>query len=750
MVKGRRFGPRRRERTHEEGVPDRDAVVRALSDAGAPMELNAIGAVFGLSEPMKLRALSRRLFAMQRDGQVMRKRGQGYALAGRVDLVRGTVHGRAKGRAVLVPDDGGERIPLAPRQMLGLMHGDRALVRPVFRGRDAQAEGVVVEVLERGHRELVGRFWRESGTAFVRPDDSRFHQDIQVPAHARAGARSGQMVVVTLVEPPSAHSPPTGKVREVLGEHDAPGIEVDIAIRRHALPDRWPDEVLAEAGRFGSEVREVDRASRWDLRELPLVTIDGEDARDFDDAVYCAPTPKGWRLIVAIADVAHYVRAGAALDDEARHRGTSVYFPGRVLPMLPEALSNGLCSLRPEEERLCIACEMYIDREGRIVRSRFREALMRSQARLVYEEVADLLDARGDAAAARLGVAPEHLRHLHALFRVLHDARRRRGALDLDTPETRIVQDEIGDVVAIEARRRTDAHRLIEECMVAANVAAARFLSRHQRRFLYRAHEGPTTDKAEELRAFLAPLGLRLGGGEVPRPRDYARLVEESRARADAELVYTVLLRSLAQAVYTPNNSGHFGLALPAYAHFTSPIRRYPDLVVHRAIKEVLSGVSGAGPGSRPGDMIALGQHTSMTERRADEATREVEFRLKCRYMQKRVGEAFHGRVSGVVGFGLFVTLEDLGVDGLVHISALGADYFHHDPVRHEVRGERSDRVFRLGDRLEVVVSRVDPDEGKIVLELLHPVAGPGRGRGSGLAGRRGRGWGRGRGQARR
>ena len=723
-------------------IPDRDALIRALSDAGAPMEFDAIATGFGLSEPAELRALSRRLSAMERDGQVMRNRKQGYALVDRLDLVRGTVYGHTDGHGFLAPDGSGERIYLAPRQMRSIMHGDRALVRPFTRARDARVEGVVVEVLERCRREVVGRFWRESGVAFVRPDDSRLHQDLLVPAGAQGGARSGQMVVAAVVEPPTEHSPPIGRVSEVLGEHMGPGIEIDIAIRRHALPEQWSDEVQAEAAVFGAKVEEGDKASRWDLRALPLVTIDGEDARDFDDAVYCAPTAKGWRLIVAIADVAHYVREDTALDVEARRRGTSVYFPGRVLPMLPEALSNGLCSLRPEEDRLCVACEMFIDRDGRILRSRFREALMRSHARLVYEEAADFLRSPRAQASDRFGVPPESLRHLHALFDALHRARQRRGALDFDTAETRILLGDTGDILAIEPYRRTDAHRLIEECMIAANVATARFLSRHQRLFLYRVHDGPTKEKAQELRAFLAPLDLRLGGGEEPQPQDYARLIEQSRLRPDAALIHIVLLRSLAQAVYTPTNAGHFGLALAAYSHFTSPIRRYPDLVAHRAIKEVLRGGARASPRFSAGEMGALGGHTSMVERRADEATRQVEFRLKCRFMLGRIGEVHHGRVSGVTGFGLFVSLEDLSVDGLVHVSSLGADYFHHDPVRHEMRGEGSDRVFRLGDRMEVVVSRVDPGEGKIDLEPLHPVAGPGRGRGrgSGPLRRRGRG----------
>ena len=526
---------------------------------------------------------------------------------------------------------------------------------------------------------------------------------------------------------------------EAPGGPRAPGGDVDAAIRTRVLPAEWPPGVYEEAARLGPEVAEEDKAERWDLRDLPFVTIDGEDARDFDDAVYCTPTPKGWRLIVAIADVAHYVRPGSPLDREARRRGTSVYFPGRVLPMLPEPLSNGLCSLMPGKDRLCLACEMLVDRDGRIVRSRFRNAVLCSRARLVYEEVAAGLARADSGAGTRIGRSAPVLRHLHALFRDLHRARRRRGALDIDALETRIVLDDEGEVKTIEPRVRNDAHRLIEECMIAANVAAARFLSRHRRRFLYRVHERPADDKVQELRAFLAPLGLRLGG-EGPQPRHYASLIEQSRSRPDAALVHGVLLRSLAQAVYAPVNAGHFGLALAAYAHFTSPIRRYPDLVAHRAIKQVLGNIPNQPQARCPREMSALGEHASMTERRADEAVREVERRLKCRFMRGRIGETRGGCVSGVTGFGIFVTLDELYVDGLVHVSTLGADYFHHDPVHHALRGERSGRVFRLGDRVEVVVARVDVDARKIDLELCHPVKAGGRRRGG--AGRRGRrGW---------
>ena len=721
----------RRKMRHVVGVPDREALMDVLANAGGPMALASLAAAFGLSDPLAIRALSRRLFAMQRDGQVSRNREQGYIPVRAAELRRGTVRGHPDGYGFLLPDGGGERIYLSPRQMRLLMHGDRAAVGTSTIGREGRAEGTLVEVLERRGGDVVGRFWRESGTAFVRPEDRRIHQDLQIPAGAAAGARPGQVVVATLVEPPGEHSPPVARVSEVLGERTAPGMDVDIAIRAHALPAEWPREVLEEAARLGTEVADGDKSDRWDLRTWPLVTIDGEDARDFDDAVCCTPTPSGWRLIVAVADVAHYVRPRSPLDREARRRGTSVYFPGRVLPMLPEALSNGLCSLRPGEDRLCLACEMLIDRDGRIVRSRFRNALMRSRARLVYEEVAAFLGSGGSAAEACLGIPAVHLRHLHALFLALHRARRQRGALDIDMPETRIVLDDGGEAVAVAVRTRNDAHRLIEECMIAANVAAARFLSRHRRRFLYRVHERPAEDKTQELRAFLAPLGLRLSGGEQPLPKHYASLIEEVRSRPDAALVHGVLLRSLAQAVYAPGNAGHFGLALGAYVHFTSPIRRYPDLMAHRAIKQVLGSFPNDPEATRPGEMAGSGEHASMTERRADEAVREVERRLKCRFMQDRIGEIRGGYVSGVAGFGLFVTLDDLHVDGLVHVSALGADYFHHDPVHHELRGERSGRVFKLGVRVEVVIVRVDVDGQKIELDLLHPVGGGRRERGA-------------------
>ena len=701
------------------------------------MDIDAIAGEFALSGVAELRALHRRLQAMQRDGQLVLNRSGGFGLTAKMDLVRGSVQGHRDGYGFLVPDDGGDHIYLPPRQMRTLMHGDRAVVRPASLDRFGRIAGAVVEVLERNTEQVVGRFWRESGVASVRPDNSRLHHDVLIPAGGDAGAKHGQMVVAEIVEPPTKHSQPIGRVVEVLGEHMAPGMEVDVAIRAYGLPSEWPAPVLAEAQAFGSELSPDAVADRWDLRETPLVTIDGDDARDFDDALYCESTEHGWRLLVAIADVAHYVRPGSGLDEQALRRGTSVYFPGRVLPMLPETLSNGLCSLNPGEDRLCVVCEMRIDGEGRITRSRFREAVMRSHARLTYDRVAEAIVGRECEARRRLGPLLAHLETLYRLYRVLKRVRDRRGALELDSTETRIVFGANGRVEAIEPRDRNDAHRIIEECMIAANISAARFLSRHRLPALYRVHDGPTADKLADLRAFLAAIGLRLPGGENPKPRHYASLIERSASRPDVRLIQTVLLRSLAQAVYAPDNRGHFGLALAAYAHFTSPIRRYPDLLVHRAIKHVLASERERFPYAMSA-MAGLGEQTSSAERRADEATRDVEHRLKCEFMQERLGEEFDGVVNGVAPFGLFVTLEAVFVDGLVHVSALGADYFHHDPVHHQLVGERTGRAYKLADRLRVRVARVDVDEHKLDLEPTDVARGAPRSRRRGSGYRRG------------
>ncbi len=722
------FGDREA-RKYERPIASREYLLMLLSERGAPMALEDIARALGIREAEQLEALRRRLGAMERDGQVIRNRRGGYGPLQKMDLVRGRVVGHRDGFGFLVPDSGGPDLYLPPRQMRMLLHGDRAVVRVTGVDARGRKEAALVEVLERNTSQVVGRFFRERGVGFVEPHNRRIHQDVVIPAEASGGAGDGQVVVAEVTEQPSKRAQPIGRIVEILGERMAPGMEIDVAVRAYELPAQWPQAARAEAARFHPTVRRSQTRGREDLRELPLVTIDGADARDFDDAVYCERARGAWKLLVAIADVSSYVAPGKVLDQEALRRGNSVYFPGRVIPMLPEELSNGLCSLNPEVDRLCLVCEMRITREGKVTRSRFYEAVMRSHARLTYDEVAAIVVERRAKARRACSELVPHLDELHALYRALKKARRHRGSIDFETTETRIVFGEGAKIDRIEPVQRNDAHRIIEECMVAANVAAARFLQKHKMPALYRVHEGPSADKLEDLRTFLGELGLRLGGGKRPEPRHYAALLERVVNRPEAHLIQTVLLRSLAQAVYSPDNIGHFGLSLPSYAHFTSPIRRYPDLLVHRAIRHVLQG--GAGESFRYGhdDMVPLGEHCSMTERRADDATRDAVDWLKCEFMLDKVGEVFSGIVSAVTSFGLFVELDDVYVQGLVHVSALGEDYFHFDPARHRLEGERSRTMFRLADPVTVRVVRVDLDERKIDFELVEGRVRGSRGR---------------------
>jgi ribonuclease R len=518
-----------------------------------------------------------------------------------------------------------------------------------------------------------------------------------------------------------------GRITEVLGDHMAPGMEVQIAIYSYDIPTEWPAAVDDEIAQFAVDVPESAKRGRVDLRKLPLVTIDGIDARDFDDAVYCEPRGNNWRLYVAIADVSWYVQPDSALDREAQHRGTSVYFPDRVIPMLPEALSNGLCSLNPEVDRLCLVCDMTINPQGQIIRSRFCEAVMHSHARLTYDAVGAMLEKRDRRIRREYQHLVPHLDNLYKLYKVLKTAREQRGAIDFDTQETVIEYDTAGKIERIVPSERNDAHRLIEECMISANIAAARFLRRQRIPALYRVHYGPSDEKLERLRGFLSQLGLTLGGGDQPSAKDCANLLEKAKTRADFHLIQTVLLRSLSQAVYSPDQSGHFGLALAAYAHFTSPIRRYPDLLVHRAIRHVLQGGNAENFSYSQNDMIGLGEHTSMTERRADEATRDAAEWLKCEYMLNKVGETFDGIVSGVTAFGLFIELEKVFVEGLLHVTSLPNDYYHFDPVGHSMQGKRTGKTYRLGDPVRIVVARVDLDERKIDFELAQKKSTSGR-----------------------
>ena len=729
-------------REHVANLPERSALIEFLAHAGAPVPFAGIAAAHDLRTPAAEEALQRRLGAMERDGQVIRNRRGEFGLVERMDLVTGRVIGHRDGFGFVRPDNGSADLFFSPRQMRSLMHGDRVVARVVRVGRDARREGALVEVIERGVSRVVGRLWRESGVTFVRPHNSRIHHDVLVPPDSSFGARDGDYVVARVTEPPTRRHPPIGVVEEVLGSRMLPGMEIDVAVRMYELPVAWSDDAVSEATALPAGVRSIDVEGREDLRGLGLVTIDGEDARDFDDAVHCERTAGGWRVVVAIADVSAYVHPGTALDEEARLRGNSVYFPDRVFPMLPESISNGLCSLRPHEDRLCLGCELVVTRSGRVHRSRFFEGVMRSRARLTYTEVADALERGETAVRERLGETIPMLDALRDAYLALRGAREARGAIDLDMTETRVVLGPDGRVRRLEPAVRNVAHRIIEECMVAANVAAARFLERHRLPALFRIHEGPAPDKVEELRAFLGEFGLRLGGGDAPEPRHFAAVIESAASRPDVDLIQTVLLRSLSQAAYAPGNVGHFGLAHRAYVHFTSPIRRYPDLVAHRAIRHALRR-------GRPGEfepvggrsLAMLGDHCSMTERRADDATRDALAWLKCEFMLGRLGEVFDATITGVVAFGVFVTLDDIFVEGLVHVSALGSDYYHFDPVRHRLSGERSRRTYRLADRMRVRLASVDLDERRIDFE---PAGGGRERRGDGrrrasVRGRRGR-----------
>jgi ribonuclease R len=700
---------------YEFPVPSREAVLQLLAERGELMAFEEVAAALGVSGERDLDAFARRLRAMERDGQLHRNRRGLYGLPRKMDMVRGRVVGHPDGFGFLVPDEGGDDLFLPPQAMRAVMHGDRVMARVTGVDQRGRREGAVVEVLERARTRLVGRYKVAQRVGFVAPEDRRITQDVLIPPGEEGGAREGQIVVAEITQPPTRRAPPAGRIVEVLGEHMAPGMEIEIAIRNHDIPHEWPVDVRREAEAFAPVVPPEAAQGRLDLRQVPLVTIDGEDARDFDDAVFCERDGKGFRLLVAIADVSYYVRSGMALEHEAADRGNSVYFPQHVIPMLPEELSNGLCSINPHVDRLCMVCEMHISPQGRIRNYKFHEGVMRSHARLTYTKVAAILVDGNEALRRDYAAIVPHLDSLYALFKILHAARVERGAVDFELPETRIAFDEHRKIKEIRPLQRNDAHRLIEECMLAANVCAAEFLKKHKVPAPYRIHEGPTPDKLSELREFLSELGLSLGGGESPEARHYAKLLKAVEKRPDWRLIQTVLLRSLSQAVYSPDNIGHFALGYPHYTHFTSPIRRYPDLVVHRAIRCLLRGQP---CDMTPERMQEIGDHCSMTERRADEATRDVIRWLKAEFMMEHIGGEFDGVISGVTNFGIFVELTDIYIDGLVHITALGNDYFHYEQGKHRLLGERTRKVYRLGDKVKVKVVRVNLDEARIDFEL--------------------------------
>ena len=669
----------------------------------------------------------------------------------------GTVFGHRDGHGFVQRDDGQPDIYLPPNEMRAVLHKDRVKARVVRYDRKGRPEGRVTEILERSPHPIIGRLLQEGGVWLVAPEDKRYGQDVLIPKHAIGAARTGQVVVVELTEPPALFGQPVGRVKEVLGEIDDPGMEIEIAVRKYGVPHAFSDEALALARALPDGVRPADRRERVDLTDVALVTIDGEDARDFDDAVYCESARvargKGWRLLVAIADVSAYVETGSAIDIDAYDRATSVYFPRRVIPMLPEKLSNGLCSLNPDVERLCMVCDMLITAKGQVHAYQFYPAVMHSHARLTYTEVAAILaNTRGPQAQQRKALLP-HLLNLHDVYGALLKARSERGAVDFETTETQILCDEAGRIEKIVARTRNDAHRLIEEAMLAANVCSADFIAQSEHQGLYRVHEGPTPEKKELLRNYLKATGVGLSISDNPTPGEFQRIAQATKDRPDAQQSHTMLLRSMQQAIYTPVNSGHFGLAFEAYTHFTSPIRRYPDLLVHRVIKAILSqgryqlpalptpgeahaklarrlAERVAAPQQRPEKVRkpsaeqqaweAAGLHCSANERRADEASRDVEAWLKCKYMREHLGEEFAGVVSAATGFGIFVTLDAMYVEGLVHITELGGEYFRFDEARQELRGERTGIRYAIGTRVRVQVSRVDLDGRRIDFRLVH------------------------------
>jgi len=706
-------------KSYRHPVPDRNEILDFLRNAGAPRSEQALRRAFELRAPNVRDQLSDRLQGMVRAGLLLRNRAGEYLLAEKLDLVPGTVIGHPDGYAFLEPDAGGDDIYLSVRDARAVIDGDRVVVRVSGTDRRGRPTGRVVEILERGTEEVAGQFIRERGIGLVIPDNPRIGHRILVPKDDAGSAKPGQYVVVRILDYPTDWQQATGSVVHVIGDPHQKGIATDLAIHSHGVPDGWPENVSAEAGRFGRRVPPDAKRDREDLRELDLVTIDGEDARDFDDAVYCHPTPSGgWRLLVAIADVAHYVGVGSPIDQEALRRGTSVYFPDRVVPMLPEVLSNGLCSLNPKVDRLCMVCDMRVSAEGKITRSSFFEAVMRSKERLTYTQVSKFISGERDHGVS--AAVHEVLRNLHGLYRALARNRDKRGALELDIPQTKIRLGDDGAVVDIAKVERNDAHRLIEECMIAANVQAAKFLRRHKMPALYRVHAKPDPERFEELRQYLLSLGIKVAHPQHVQPRDMKNIAEHVKHRPDSAAISMSMLRSLPHAEYTPVNIGHFGLALDTYAHFTSPIRRYPDLLVHRAIRHILRGGLPGRYEYSAGRMERLGHVCSAHERRAEEATREVEALLKCQFMEDKVGREFGGVITGVTGFGIFVQLDDFSVDGLVHVSALGHDYYTFDSATMSMRGENTGETFRVGDALRVVVQRVDLDTRRIDFGLAN------------------------------
>ena len=706
---------------YDNPIASRDYIIEQLEAAQKPLRLKQVAekVALDLEDADQMEALSRRLKAMVRDGQLMRNRRGAFGLLEKMDLVKGRVLGHPNGFGFVHPEDGGGDLFLGEKEMHKVFHGDIVIASVVGTDRRGRREGMVVEVIEHRNQVVLGRLHFEQTLAWVQPNNNKIAQDIFIPQDGLLEAQEGQIVKVELIHQPTKRASAIGKVVEVVGDYLAPGMEIDAAIHAHDIPDHWPDAVMDQLADIHDTVSSQDFEGRKDLRSMPLVTIDGADSKDLDDAVFAKRRKNGWRLVVAIADVSHYVKPGTALDQEAYERGNSVYFPQKVVPMLPEKLSNGLCSLNPAVERLCMVCDMAISDDGKLERTQFYDAVMKSKARLTYDQVHQMVSAPEAPVSDALAAVKDPVLDLHALYQIMRQAREERGALDFDTTETRIVFDEHKKIKEIVPVTRNDAHKLIEECMLMANVATARYLKWHKVPMLYRVHEQPSEERLDNLRTFLADFGLTLEGGESPTALDYAKVAQAVEGQPHEHLVNTVMLRSMNQAVYQPQNEGHFGLNYEYYTHFTSPIRRYPDLLIHRAIRFVLS--------KQPIDqfdysweaMQRMGEQCSMTERRADEATREAVTFLKCEFLSHRLGEEYEGVVASATNFGLFVELLPLYVEGLVHITELGEDYFHFDASRHCLKGERTGKVYRIGDRVKVQVAQVNLDDRKVDLRFL-------------------------------
>ena len=711
---------------YDNPIPSREFILQIIRTHNAPMTKEEIFIALGITDETRQEAMRRRLRAMENDGQLVFTKRKCYALPEKLDLLKGMVIGHREGFGFLQVEGKKDDFFIPNVQMQKVMHGDYVLAQPNGFDRKGRPEVRIVRVLEANKKQIVGRFFIEQGIGYVMPDDSRITRDILIPDNARLGARMGQVVVVELHPRTAPFFQPIGKITEVLGDNMAKGMEVEIAIRKHDIPHSFPSAVEKQLKKWAEDVPEEAKRGRVDLRDLPLVTIDGEDARDFDDAVFCQKQGKGWKLWVAIADVSYYVRPKSALDTEAYNRGNSVYFPNRVVPMLPEKLSNGLCSLNPQVDRLCMVCEITISAKGKMTDYQFYEAVMNSHARLTYNKVAKILE-KDTALCERYASLVPHLQDLHEMYQALVKARQQRGAIEFETIESKFIFNALGRIERIEPVVRNDAHKIIEECMILANIASANFMEKHQEPALYRIHAVPSEEKLTAFRSFLAECGLSLSGGNKPTPMDYAQLLEQIKQRPDHELIQTMLLRSMSQAVYSADNIGHFGLALEEYAHFTSPIRRYPDLTLHRSIKYLLAKKKGSkrkttdtgGYHYQLEEMDVFGAHCSSTERRADDATREVADWLKCEYMQDHVGEEFDGVISSVTGFGFFVRLNDLFIDGLVHISGLANDYYLFDMPKQRLIGENSGMIFRLGDAVKVRVEAVSLEQKQIDFSLI-------------------------------